>query len=101
MWPGGLRQQRVDSSTRHDLPPTSICIRPTDRPIYASRPRLVRGPALSSLPPSLNRYIPPRPGRDENLQKTRPIYQHSLRCKLMLARVLGVDMQRGSMPCAS
>ena len=59
MWPGGLRQQRVDSSTRHDLPPTSICIRPTDRPIYASRPRLVRGLALSSLPPSLNRYIPP------------------------------------------
>ena len=34
-------------------------------------------------------------------RSSSPIYQHSLRCKLMLARVLGVDMQRGSMPCAS
>lgn len=145
MWPGGLRQQRVDSSTRHDLPPTSICIRPTDRPIYASRPRLVRGPALR-LPPSLPQplYPAPSPGREnqQNAEKNQgyaqkytprhqmtknkrrvgggcnkeagkkqrvkrqarsssPIYQHSLRCKLMLARVLGVDMQRGSMPCAS
>ena len=37
----------------------------------------------------------------QQARSSSPIYQHSLRCKLMLARVLGVDMQRGSMPCAS
>lgn len=78
MWPGGLRQQRVDSSTRHDLPPTSICIRPTDRPIYACRPRLVRGPALSSLPPSLNRYIlPPARKISKTPKKIRDVHKNT------------------------
>lgn len=73
MWPGGLRQQRVDSSTRHDLPPTSICIRPTDRPIYASRPRLVRGPALR-LPPSLPQPLYPVPaGAGKSADYTKKI----------------------------
>lgn len=72
MWPGGLRQQRVDSSTRHDLPPTSICIRPTDRPIYATALALCGGSPCGSLSPSLNRYIPPpaRGGKIEKISKT-------------------------------
>lgn len=51
-------------------PHPSVYDRPTDRYTLAAL-ALCGGSPCGSLPPSLNRYIPPRPGRDEKSAKRR------------------------------